>query len=172
MSDLETQVYDPDATQAYGQLSSPFSTADTQAYGAWAWMGVYQELLSEWYIPVVAGVHGAGYYWQQDNAPSHNSGSSRKFLQELLASTGGELLVWPPNSPDLSPLDYSIWHTWDQLVKAELRDVKATPALLRAAIVAAHSKLPVEDVQASIRHWPKRLAACVKAHGSQSEHML
>ena len=84
----------------------------------------------------------------------------------------GELLIWPPNSPDLSPLDYSIWHKWDQLVKAELKDVRATPATLRAAIVAAHSKLPLEDVQASIRHWPKRLAACVKAKGSQFEHML
>ena len=38
MSDFETQLYDPDATQAYGQFSSPFSTADTQAYGAWTWM--------------------------------------------------------------------------------------------------------------------------------------
>ncbi len=46
---------------------------------------------------------GANYVLQQDGAPCHTSKKTLKWLVE------NKLKFWPPNSPDLNPLDYSIW---------------------------------------------------------------
>jgi hypothetical protein len=46
--------------------------------------------------------------FQQDGAPAHTS----KWTQDWLAanlSSYWDKTVWPPSSPDLNPLDYSIW---------------------------------------------------------------
>ena len=39
--------------------------------------------------------------FQQDNAPCHTSKSSREYLKNI----GDKLKFWPPNSPDLSPIE-------------------------------------------------------------------
>lgn len=39
-----------------------------------------------------------------DNAPVHTA----SIIQELLAGLGVEVMVWPPYSPDLNPIE-NIW---------------------------------------------------------------
>ena len=45
--------------------------------------------------------------FQQDGAPCHTSKRTQAWLTENLNFWSKEL--WPPSSPDLNPLDYSIW---------------------------------------------------------------
>lgn len=56
----------------------------------------------------VAGFGGRGnqrqWIFQQDNAPAHTARTSRQFLEEENIT----LLEWPPNSPDLSPIE-NLW---------------------------------------------------------------
>ena len=132
----------------------------------------YQTLLSEHYIPLVAGAHGPGFAWQEDNAPSHAAKQSKMVLRELLASVGGQALTWPANSPDLSPLDYSLWALWDAEVQKSVGDSSPTVAQLRAAIVQAHGRLDPAVVRRSVEAWPSRLQACLDAGGFQFEHAL
>ena len=51
------------------------------------------------------------FVFQQDGARSHTANNSTiKFLQ----NKGPKLLQpkdWPPNSPDLNPVDYRIWES-------------------------------------------------------------
>jgi len=42
--------------------------------------------------------------FQQDSAPAHCAAHVRQETANFLASN-----LWPPNSPDLSPVDYEIW---------------------------------------------------------------
>jgi len=46
--------------------------------------------------------------FQQDGAPAHRARDTVAFLErempDFIPST-----LWPPNSPDLNPVDYSIW---------------------------------------------------------------
>ena len=49
--------------------------------------------------------------YQQDGAPSHKAGETQAFLRENCPdvhwrNANGE---WPPNSPALNPLAYSVW---------------------------------------------------------------
>jgi len=53
-------------------------------------------------------VAGDTFVFQQDNAPSHRAKDTIKLLQqETLDFVGPDL--WPPNSPDLNPVDYTVW---------------------------------------------------------------
>src|SRR6218665_1549186 len=57
------------------------------------------------------------YVFQQDGAPSHQCRLAQQFLQ---ANTPDFIHsdVWPPNSPDLNPLDYYVWNALKELVCA------------------------------------------------------
>src|SRR6218665_2248444 len=50
----------------------------------------------------------AGFIFQQDGAPAHTA----RVTQEWLHANCSELIEkdrWPPNFPDLNPLDYHAW---------------------------------------------------------------
>ena len=50
----------------------------------------------------------AGFIFQQDGAPAHTA----RVTQEWLHANCPEIIEkdqWPPNSPDLNPLDYHVW---------------------------------------------------------------
>ena len=65
----------------------------------------YMELLITVVKPWIASVaNGRPYVWQQDSAPCHTSGKSQKWLSANFANYTSPN-VWPPNSPDLNPMD-------------------------------------------------------------------
>jgi transposase/Fe2+ or Zn2+ uptake regulation protein len=64
---------------------------------------VYQEILRTHLLPLLSTI--ANGEFQQDNAPCHKSSSTRRFLE----SNGVKLMVTPPESPDLNPIE-NLWH--------------------------------------------------------------
>jgi len=56
----------------------------------------------------IRSVFGDYYVFQQDRAPAHRARDTVMLQQretpEFIPSE-----MWPPNSPDLNPVDYSIW---------------------------------------------------------------
>jgi hypothetical protein len=48
------------------------------------------------------------YIWQQDGAPAHTSKKSQEWLETNMPNFLNKT-AWPPSSPDLNPLDYSVW---------------------------------------------------------------
>ena len=50
------------------------------------------------------------YSWtlQQDGAPSHTARNTLRYLRRENV-TFIEPDMWPPNSPDLNPVDYTVW---------------------------------------------------------------
>ena len=63
------------------------------------------------------------HVFQQDSAPAHRARSTVKFLRhETPDFISPEL--WPPNSPDLNPVDYKIWDCLQERVyKKPIRDL-------------------------------------------------
>ena len=79
--------------------------------------------------------------------------------------------LWPPNSPDLNPVDYKIWSVMQQKVyKHHVKDISE----LRERIVAAWDELDqhIVDRYRSIGQWRTRPRVCVKAFGGHFEHKL
>ena len=51
---------------------------------------------------------GAGYVFQQDSAPAHAAKKTQEWCRQNMHLTWTKEF-WPPNSPDLNPLDYFVW---------------------------------------------------------------
>ena len=65
-------------------------------------------MYSYFYI-VVCGVVRTYEGLQPDDAPAH---TAKKLTQDWIATNCSEFIgkdEWPPNSPDLNPLDYHVW---------------------------------------------------------------
>lgn len=110
------------------------------------------------------------FVFQQDGAPAHTARQTQQFLQqhcpEFLAKD-----EWPPNSPDLNPLDF---HVWGVMLRAyeQLQPKPTTVAELRVALQRIWDSLPEQHVQKAILSVRKRLRACVSANGGHFEHLL
>jgi len=58
---------------------------------------------------------------------------------ELLAMETPEFIpptLWPPNSPDLNPVDYKVWSVMQEVYKKRIKDTDE----LRARILTAGTK--------------------------------
>lgn len=124
------------------------------------------------------GIDDEGYWndwtFQQDGAPSHTSikEDPEKFrvpTQKWLAKHFPDFIrkdEWPAASPDLNPLDYSIWSILESEVNAQPH---TSVESLEQAIIAAYDNLNQETINKAIDDWPKRLDKVIEANGGRFE---
>ena len=110
------------------------------------------------------------YTLQEDGASAHRARETVELLgnetPDFIPST-----LWPPNSPDLNPVDYTIWSVmWESVHRAKVRDIKD----LRQRIMQAWDDLIriQGSIDALVKQRLTRLHACVTANGRQFEHKL
>lgn len=97
---------------------------------------------------------GDNWTFQQDNATPHTHRLTQQWCHDNLPSFFDKD-SWPPNSPDLNPLDYSIW---DELAKAiEWDRVTSKTTLIDQLKVAVHL-IRQEVVWESCASWTSRLS--------------
>ena len=100
------------------------------------------------------------FIFQQDGAPAHTS----RHTQKWIAQNSPDFISkdeWPPNSPDLKPLDYHIWgamlHRYQQLLpKPENKEQ------LKHALQTIWNELPQDSINKAVLAFRKRLRACVR----------
>jgi len=70
-------------------------------------------------------VSSTGFVFQQDGAPAHTAHQT----QDWLTASCTDFIAkdeWPPNSPDLNPLDY---HVWGAMLQAFQKFIKSQKPL-------------------------------------------
>ena len=107
-------------------------------------------------------------FTQQDNTPAHRA---RDTIELLRRSTPYFIApdMWPPNSPDLNPVDYVIWSLMQQRVyQTRVHDIDE----LRQSLMTVWCGLEQRAVPAgdAIDLWQRRLRACVDAEGGHFKH--
>jgi len=76
---------------------------------------------------------------------------------------------WPPNSPDLNPVDYSIWGALQQLVyRRKIRDLEH----LKEVLQDCWTMISQDLVDTAIDQFSKRLTLVIRAQGGHIEHRL
>ncbi len=105
-------------------------------------------------------------YFQKDNAPCHKS----QIISDWFLEHDNELtlLKWPPQSPDLNPIE----HLWD-VVEREIciMDVQPTNLQqLRDAIMSIWTKISEECFQHLVESMPQRIKAVLKAKGGPTQY--
>jgi len=105
-------------------------------------------------------------YFQQENAPCHKAQIiSDWFLEHENVLI---LLKWPPQSPDLNPIE----HFWD-VVEQEIRIMYMQPTnlqKLRDAIISVWTKISEECFQHLVESMPWRIKAVLKAKGGPTRY--
>jgi len=112
------------------------------------------------------------YVFQQDSAPAHTPVGLIYETIELLTMETPEFIpptLWPPNSPDLNPVDYKVWSVMQEKVyKKRIKDIDEQ----RARILTAWDEMDQRIIDAAIRQWRTRLRTCIKVKGGHFEHTL
>lgn len=108
--------------------------------------------------------------WQQDGAPPHFQVDVRNFLDQTFPKRwmGRRGAVdWPPRSPDLTPMDFSVWGIIKDLVYAtkpqNIQD-------LRQKIEEAFHYFSPELCSVICLSVPDRCRSCIANNGLQFEH--
>uniref|UniRef100_A0A914UNG0 DDE_3 domain-containing protein n=1 Tax=Plectus sambesii TaxID=2011161 RepID=A0A914UNG0_9BILA len=105
---------------------------------------------------------------QQDWAPAHLAKTSISLCKSLFPDVW-DRDVWPPNSPDANPLDYSVWSILQNKACATRH---TSEDALKRALQKAWDEIPVEQLASIVENFPKRLRAIVAAKGGHIENFL
>ena len=109
------------------------------------------------------------FAFQRDSAPAHRACDTVEMLSRETPDFMSAL-QWPPNSPDLNPVDYAVWCQLQERVYCVLiRDVDHVVERL----VEEWSRFDMHEIiSAAVTQWPARLCACMKLDGGHFEHFV
>jgi transposase len=125
-------------------------------------------LLGQQLLPAIREQSGEHFIFQQDGAPSHRAYETVEMLRRETPSFIPPSL-WPPNSPDLNPVDYKIWGVLQSRVyRTRVSDIEH----LKQRLVEEWSRFDQSIIDGAIRQWRQRLQACVRAAGGHFEHKM
>jgi len=125
----------------------------------------FQEIMRDKLVPqaeqvfAAAGVSSSSdIMWLMDNAPAHTAKASKAFLSSNGINT---CKSWPPNSPDLNPIE-NVWAVMKQQVYSRHYN---TLAELKAAVEEAWQGLPLSYLKTLMASFSSRKAKCLLAGG-------
>lgn len=102
-------------------------------------------------------------WWQQDNAPAHTARIVTSWLKENVQC----LADWPPNSPDLSPIENLWGRMWADALKLKPKDTDE----LWNAVQTVFRNYPESYIRDLIMSFRRRLQLCVECGGATiSDH--
>ena len=104
------------------------------------------------------------YVFMQDGARSH---TAKSMVEYLNGHAPGFIKPdsWPPNSPDMNPMDYYVYLRLDRMVYA----IKTTVVQLKQRMIDCWKEIPQEEINKAIDPPPRRLPKVVKVNGEQIE---
>jgi len=119
------------------------------------------------YFQTCAGYPRTSFFvFQQDGAPAHQTRDTITFLEQQTPDFIPPTL-WPPNSPDLNPVDYSVWSVLQEKVyRSKIADIDE----LKTRLVNGWAQFDQSIINAAISQLRRRLSACVRARGAHFEH--
>ena len=113
---------------------------------------------------------GEDFVFQQDGAPAHTANRTQNFLEQNCPDFIKKD-DWPPNSPDINPLDFYVWGIMLDRYEKQLPKPQNI-AELKTVLQNIWASLPQDQINKSILSVKKRLSACVGANGGHFEHLL
>ena len=108
---------------------------------------------------------GSGLF-QEDNAPCHTAHIVREWFEEH--DEVFTVLHWPPNSPDLNPIE----HLWDVLDR-QVRSTAPPPRNLqdlKDLLLMFWCQIPQDTFRGLVESRPRRVGAVLAAHGQPTAY--
>ena len=93
------------------------------------------------------------FLFQQDGAPVHTANTTQSCLSTKIPDFISKV-EWPPSSPDLNPMDFSLWSILE--TKACAKSHKSVDSLNKS-LLKEWSQIPQETMRAAVNAVPDRL---------------
>ena len=123
-------------------------------------------------IPELHALPTQPEWFQQDGAPVHFWWQVRDFLSTIFPDRWigrGGPVEWAPRSPDLNPLDFSVWGILkDRVYQREVRDI----GHLRQRVIEECNNFDAAVLRKIVAHMERRVNLCVNVEGGHFEHLL
>ena len=130
----------------------------------------YEDVVTKALLPegarLFASARVSGWILQQDYEPTHKRASARA-LQAWDSIRRGSIHIlesWPPNSPDLSPIENAWAHVQATVNAAGCKDFEE----FRAILLKAWRSLDISVVKGPVSSLPARLKACADKEGGKT----
>ena len=123
---------------------------------------LYMQILNETVLPHLLerlGDTGARQRYQDDGASCHDA----QAVIDFCAEKGIDRPFWPPNSPDMNPIEY-VWG-WVNNKLAAMADQPQTLQELEEVLTKFWDEISLESVRNLYRGMPHRIEALRKARG-------
>jgi hypothetical protein len=101
---------------------------------------------------------------QEDNAPIHTC----KLAKDWRESRDVVSLKWPPNSPDLNPIEH-VWYLIKNIIQ-KMNPRPMTLPSLKDAIKKAWDEYDLDTMNRLVESMPARIAAVIKARGGNTKY--
>ena len=129
----------------------------------------YRDRVLSVMLPELANLSGGDYTFQQDGARAHTARETVAYLMEHVPDLL-EPSLWPANSPNLNPVDYTIWSALKERVYKGRRI--ASVAELKDILINEWNAFPQQTINNSIDTFRKRLHKVVEVDGGHMEQFL
>lgn len=106
--------------------------------------------------------NGRPYIFQQDSAPAHKAQNTQEWLADHFYDHITPNL-WPPNSPDLNPLDYYVWGVVERDVNKHPHNTKDS---LKASIVRVMDNIDEDHLKRACSRFRSRIEAVIEVEGN------
>lgn len=123
---------------------------------------MYKDILNDHMLPSARNLIGRQYTFQHDNDPKHTATVVKEFLQKKKIT----VLEWPPQSPDLNPIEW-LWFTLKDMVNA--RKPTSIPDL-KNKLLDEWNSISTGVCEQLVDSMPKRLKAVIKARGGNTKY--
>ena len=101
------------------------------------------------------------FIFHQDDAPAHTANTSQIWLRENIPGFVTKE-QWPPSSPHLYPVDFSIWAILEARACANCHN---NLVALKTSLIREWEKIPQEVLRAALEAFPRRLKRVVEKKG-------
>ncbi|CAN9501504.1 unnamed protein product [Ophioblennius macclurei] len=107
-----------------------------------------------------------GGLFQQDNAPCYVADSVQRWFEEH--DQEFTVLTWPPNSPDLNPIEH-LWDLLDKQIQA-MEDPPHTLQDFKDLLLTFWCQIPQETFRSVVQSMPERVSAVFASQGGLTQY--
>ena len=136
----------------------------------------YRRTMQDIVVPTLQNHYGRRHFqrlvWQQDGAAPHRARGSLEYLNNvfgdrMLALGSAQGQSWAPSSPDLSPLDFSIWGNLK--AKVYTAPLPQTIEELQQKIRVSVQDMRHSYIEKCVHHMKTRATLCLQQNGGHFE---
>lgn len=123
---------------------------------------MYEDILNKYMLPSAKKLLGRKYIFQHDCDPKHTS----KRVKAFLAKKRVKVLEWPPQSPDLNPIE----HLWQEVKFQRQGQHASNKEGLKTLILNTWNSIQPSVCQKLVASMRKRCEAVIQAKGGPTRY--